>query len=214
MPNWVSNSLSITGSKKELQRFAEQARKPYKRKHQELTDDGFVWVDGESGDSELSFWNFVKPDDYILDEYWGEERRDLSFWDQMKFATNHWYDWNIRNWGVKWDASRVSFEVAPKGICYDFETAYAVPLDVFQVMNEQYPTLVLDLTSVEERGWGCEYIADEDGVRNMREWDIPGSHNECMDNVDYCRCEDMDDDELEWAYYDCPRRIEKEGKDV
>ena len=87
MPNWVSNSVRVTGSREDLRSFAEQAGRTYKRRYQDITPDGVVWVDGESNE-ELSFWNFVKPEDSILDEYWGKQPNPASLEEALKHESN------------------------------------------------------------------------------------------------------------------------------
>ena len=208
MPNWVSNSVRVTGSREDLQRFAEQAGRTYKRKNQEITPDGVVWVDDESNEK-LSFWNFVKPEDSILDEYWGNERQGLSLGEQLEHKTNHWYDWNIRNWGVKWDANDVHFEDwGGNELAYDFETPWGAPIAVYREMASQYPTLVFNIRFVEEQGWGSECFAERGEFLIVKDWDIPETHEERMEHIGYCQCEELRDDELEWANDDCPRKME------
>lgn len=208
MPNWVSNSVRVTGNKEDLQRFAEQAGRSYTRKYQELTPDGVVWVEGESKDEHLSFWNFVKPDDSILDEYWGDERQDLTLEEKLKHNTNHWYDWNTRNWGVKWDASDVYFEDWDGELAYDFETPWSFPEQAMRAMTEQYPTLTFTIRFLEEQGWGGEALGMNGEFSITDEWEIPETHEERMAHIGYCHCEEMRDDEAEWMYDDCPKKME------
>ena len=196
MPNWVYNTLTITGNAEQVERFAEQAARPGQ------------FRDGEKSLSQLSFWNFIKPDESIMGEYWGEEPRKATLAEAMKHDTNHWYDWNVRNWGCKWDASNVNFEDWDGELAYDFDTPWSPPVEALDAMCEQFPQLVIEMRSVEEQGWGMEYIADEDGVRLIKEWDIPDTHEESIERKGWCNCEEMHDDELEWAYADCPRKKE------
>ena len=208
MPNWVSNSVRVTGSKEDLQRFAEQAGRSYTRKYQELTPDGVVWVEGEYKDHDLSFWNFVKPDDSILDEYWGDERKDLSLEERLQHKTNHWYDWNTRNWGCKWDASGVFFEDWDGELAYDFDTPWGFPYEVINAMVEQYPTLEFKVRFLEEQGWGGEAYGVNGVFGITDEWEIPETHEDRMMHIGYCWCEEMRDDEVEYMYDDCPKKME------
>ena len=205
MPNWVSNSVRVTGDKKELQRFAEQAGRSYTRKYQDIEGK---WYEAESNNEHLSFWNFVRPDNSILDEYWGSERQDLSLEERLQHKTNHWYDWNVRNWGCKWDASDVYFEDWDGELAYDFETPWSYPEDVLVAMVAQYPTLTFSIRFLEEQGWGGEALGMNGEFSITDEWDIPCTHEERMLHIGYCQCEEMRDDELEWMYDDCPRKME------
>ena len=205
MPNWVSNSVRVTGDKKELKRFAEQAGRSYTRKYQDIEGK---WYEAESNNEHLSFWNFVRPDNSILDEYWGSERQDLSLEERLQNKTNHWYDWNIRNWGCKWDASDVYFEDWDGELGYDFETPWSYPEDALVAMVAQYPTLTFSIRFLEEQGWGGEALGMNGEFSITDEWDIPCTHEERMLHIGYCWCEEMRDDEAEYMFEDCPRRLE------
>jgi len=207
MPNWVSNSIRIKGSKEELQRFAQQAGSSHKRMYHDLTADGLAWVEGER-DEHLSFWNFIKPDDSILDQYWGEEPRKATLEEALKHEGNHWYDWNVRNWGVKWDASSVYFEDWDGELAYDFDTPWGYPEPVIQAMVEQYPTLEFTVRFLEEQGWGGEAYGANGEFSITDEWEIPCTHEERMAHIGYCYCEEMRDDDAEYMYDDCPRKKE------
>jgi hypothetical protein len=205
MPNWVSNSVRVTGDKKELKRFAEQAGRSYTRKYQDIEGK---WYEAESNNEHLSFWNFVRPDDSILDEYWGSERQDLSLEERLQHKTNHWYDWNIRNWGCKWDASDVFFEDWDGELAYDFETPWSYPEDVLVAMVAQYPTLTFSIRFLEEQGWGGEALGMNGEFSITDEWDIPCTHEERMLHIGYCWCEEANEYDIEYLYDDCPKKME------
>ncbi len=207
MPNWVFNTVTVKGDLDELQRFAEQASKKYTRKYHEVKPDGIDWVDGELSQP-LSFWNFVRPDESILDEYWGDMSQDLSLEERLQYKTNHWYDWNTRNWGVKWDASDVFFEDWDGELAYDFETPWGFPYEAIEAMVAQYPTLEFTVRFLEEQGWGGEAYGVNGEFGTTDSWDIPETHEERMMHIGYCWCDEMRDDEVEYMFDDCPRKLE------
>jgi hypothetical protein len=178
VPNWVDNALTIQGPPEELARFSAQASEGYHHPFGGYVDDRV-----------LSFWNFAKPED--LKEY-----QDV------------WYDWNLNNWGCKWDASEPHLEESVGELMYWFNTPWGQPTEALEAMSKQYPALVMTMRSIEEQGWGCEYIADQDGVRLIKEWDIPDTHEDSMKHKGWCNCEEMRDDEMEWMYEDCPKKKE------
>jgi hypothetical protein len=193
MPNWVSNSVRVTGSKEDLQRFAEQAGE-----------------EREGGNKEhLSFWNFVRPEEEILEEYFGNERQDLSLEERLQYKTNHWYDWNIRNWGCKWDASQVYFENwSDNELAYDFETPWSFPYEAIRAMVGQYPTLTFSVRFLEEQGWGGEALGMNGEFGYTDEWDIPDTHEERMEHIGYCHCEEANEYDIEYLYDDCPKKMD------
>ena len=196
MPNWVDNALTIHGTEEELARFAAQARKPYEH------------FGGDTRDEVISFWNFIKPDDNILDEYWGQAPRHTDLATALRHEGNHWYDWNINNWGCKWDAKEAHAEQSVGELMYWFDTPWGPPIEALEAMSKQYPALVMTMRSIEEQGWGVECIADQGGVRLIEEWDSPRTHEDSMKHKGWCNCEEMGDDEMEWMYEDCPKKKE------
>jgi hypothetical protein len=130
----------------------------------------------------------------------------------MSFQTDGWYDWNVREWGTKWDACDSSFDdnTEDKGpnLYYSFNTAWSIPEQVYKAITEQHPELDFEFYCEEEQGWGAEYksTTDEDGSRLLelvKEWDIPDSHQDYVDRDRTCNCEN--DDDQDYWYDDCPR---------
>lgn len=47
-----------------------------------------------------------------------------------------WYDWNVSNWGTKWDASVYSFErIADNAILINFDTAWGPPIGFYDYLT-------------------------------------------------------------------------------
>ena len=208
MPNWVSNQINITGPKEELDRLQKQAATPYQTKSSVLTEDGFEWVDAENQE-ELSFWNFVSPDESILEEYFGPEA-NKTLEQALRHETNHWYDWNVRNWGVKWDASYVGVtRVSDTEIAYTFETPWDAVVPVFLKMVEEYPALDFEYRYLEEQGWGGELHASEGIYWIMDEWEIPETHEDRVDKIGYCHCAEVGtrEEDIKYLFDDCPPKM-------
>jgi hypothetical protein len=217
MPNWVYNSMSVSGSKETIAEFKELAGRKaptgFNSETGELTYDDKEEV--------LSFWNFKEPEDKAL--YFGASDYKPEGYDtwtdsermahSMKFSSNGWYDWNIREWGTKWDACDVDLnDDSETSLGYSFNTAWSIPEPVFQAIVQKFPTLDFEFWSEEEQGWGAEFTSsdgDEDGERSLimtKEWDIPDSHQDYVDRdrEDSCNCQSDPDDQEYW-YDDCPR---------
>ena len=110
-------------------------------------------------DTELSFLNFVRPLD-----------TEMSWYND-----GGWYQWNIDNWGCKWDAGQPEIVHESEGrIDYRFSTAWSPPELAFKAMAEEYPSLSFVLRYEEEQGWGGELIAENGNVEQTSQWDIPG----------------------------------------
>ncbi len=151
--------------------------------------------------------NIVKPTD--LDTYFGEQpKTDLS--KPISFDSDHWYDWNVRNWGTKWDVAVINNQdysdtqvqiTDDNDVMYHFQTAWSPVGEVLLKLSEMYPSLNFDYEYEEEQGWGgtCTFVGGEEITSD--EWDIPMSHQDYKDRDKECPCEY---DDIEYAYKDCP----------
>lgn len=120
------------------------------------------------------------------------------------------YRWCIDNWHTKWDACYASLEQDQDEVLrYDFQTAWSVPVPVFEAMAEQFPTLTFDIHSEEEQGWGMELVGRNGKMVIEERWDIPSSHQDWVNlgKEEHCQCQWHDDQDALWT--DCPSYVEK-----
>jgi hypothetical protein len=221
MPNWVFNSLVVSGEKSELDKMVAQLNQPFVKHFPEhkFENGEIVWVADEQhyDNPVFSFWNIVKPTD--LEAYYGEEVHKKTNLAPDEFMAefvrsmrddNDWYHWNCRNWGTKWDVavdnksdySDTRMEITDDGsVMYHFNTAWSPVGEVLIKLSEQYPTLEFDYEYEEEQGWGgsCTFKAGEDIACD--EYDIPMSHADYKDRDQECVCEYGDPEN---GYEDCP----------
>lgn len=190
MPNWVYSHIAITGSHDQIQAFKKKAGESYS-----------VAPDWGATDGALLFWNFKKPDD--LAAYTSSADREQTLGERLQFAGDNWYDWNIRNWGTKWDACDSDLvNESEDSLDYQMATAWSIPTEAFEAMVSQHPELVFEISCQEEQGWGAE-LRGKDGILSViEEWDIPDSHAECSKRHATCACEWADDPTD--FYPDCP----------
>ena len=209
MAMWTSNQLNITGPKEDVDRFQELAGKKYPTKKWIFHEDGSHEWEDDVSEKEFSFWNFIGPDEKIINEYFGDEPR-VSFAEAIKFESNHWYDWNVRNWGTKWDAAHVFVErKSDTELVCTFETANGTSEPVFMEMVRLFPELSFDYRFVGEEGWGGEYHGDGGIYWIVSEWNEPTTHEDRMENIGYCHCEEVGtrQEDIEYLYDDCPPKM-------
>ena len=221
MPNWVFNSLVVTGDKPELEKMKAQLNKPFVMNHPvyRFVDGDYTKVADFQDFSKpvFAFWNIVKPTDTStyyakevftkkleVDEFMAEFIRSMK-------EDQDWYHWNIRNWGTKWDVavanddeySNTVMEVNDDGsVMYRFETAWSPVGEVLIKLSEQYPTLTFDYEYEEETGWGGVAVFENGAEISCDQWDSPMSHQDHKDRDKDCNC-DHDLDPTYW-YEDCP----------
>ena len=184
MPNWVNNAVSFTAeTKQELDEFIEimTQPRPYLKQdpNREYRSMPYAPENLEYGDREFSFWNVVQPDESILHEYWGDDVEPTI--DKRK---NHWYDWNSRNWGCKWDA-KVEDEVREDDLNWNviFDTPWGPPLEFYEALVVRFPNINMEAVCIEEQGWGVIYVTNNGELTVEEEWNIPESHKEHEETV-------------------------------
>ena len=203
MPNWVFNYLTVEGSKEDIAKLKAQVGATVKTKYKGA-DEIDEMLDREPI---FSFMNILPPPEDKLDEYHavhgyanGEKTGDTEY---------NWYNFNVREWGTKWDARDVELlEDDETYLHYKFDTAWSPPTEVITKLAEQNPNLNITLEYREEQGWGGEVNFNGSTTEVVKEWDIPDSHAEEIEvNNEYCwKCENFDGDYSD-LYEDCPENL-------
>lgn len=146
MPNWCDNTLVITGKKADRDRLVAQVCGaetafsfeniivPPSTDAYHATCSPSVAVDGCALDRD--------------DDTGGYKNCPHGLGSAMSDPDN-WYNWNVRNWGTKWDAHAESPMHDEFDTIYRFDTAWAPPILVIEALAAQYPTLNFDLRYAE-----------------------------------------------------------------
>lgn len=189
MPNHVYNTMTVEGTPEAIKAFREKAR------HE---------------DKEFSYWNFITPPQEAIDSGEYEGTRGYENGQPIGRTPNNRYEFNIREWGTKWDA----YEVDTNFVYDDPETTFFVqwasawgePRPVFEAMTKQHPELSFEFSWEEEQGWGGEAKGRTGHFTVEEEWDIPDSHAEYAKRgrVSQCLCNEYYEIDP-WDFYkDCP----------
>jgi len=127
-PNWCTNTLAVHGDKAEVDKFMEDV------KYTDLI---------------LSFEAHLPTPDQSKFE-------DMDY-NEQKDNPDYWYNWNIKNWGTKWDAGSTAFiggyqrnTDGTSTAFYIFDTAWAPPEAWLVHVAPLYPTLSFKLEYREE----------------------------------------------------------------
>lgn len=175
MPNWVYNSLVIEGDADILARIAQQLATPYLAKHLDWQSNE---IKDQMVEQPFSYWNIIKPDN--LDEYHDKPNGKQDHPD-------HWYAWNNRNWGVKWEASSAEQHDTEDGsLCYTFESPWGIPNEALLTLSKQYPTVTLELEFEEENGWGGTIVYDNGNEEETEEYDSKCRDCNALNTLEYC----------------------------
>ena len=198
MPNWVFNHLTVKGDSKDVDVVKAQLNSPFSKEHTSWNPKTQTLDTSTTMYSNpvFAFWNIVRPTDL----YTYAQQSDPNADPKVPWSGDNWYDWNIRNWGCKWDVGIADDnhfvdtsmdELKDGGVQYNFDTAWSPPSEAIEKLSSQHPTLTFKLYYEEEQGWGAEveYINGEGKV--ILEYD--DKCHECgetnsMDYCDECGC--------------------------
>ena len=215
MPNWVYNGLTIEGNPEQVKSLIKQMNKPFVHSITPVGDLSFDVKQTKYVNPIFAFHNIYNYRDAgITDEvYHGQPPHDKTMKDWFKFEGNDWYNFNVREWGTKWDARDVDLlEDDETYLHYKFDTAWSPPTPAIEELSRQYPELEITLSYEEEGEWGgeIEYLDGEEV--SVTEYDSPSSHKDYVDRdkEDNCVC-GREEDKSEW-YDDCPGAKAKEIK--
>mgnify|MGYP001592562009 CR=1 FL=1 len=169
MPNWVDNRLTITGDKTQLDKLKKDAVLVYEKVEKgEEKDNKFSIAKLVPLPEELR--ETTSPPDIVSEK---EYPKALAKWrvekikvkkkksgyvvgmpitkkisDELikKYGTNNWYDWQVRNWGTKWDTRTLSMNTdTEKRLDYDIDTAWSPPCGALVKISQDYPKLTFKL---------------------------------------------------------------------
>lgn len=174
MANWCNNTLVIEGDKELREKLIEQAQQSHPQKI--ITRDEnrqIIKTEIRDEKSLFSFMNFIRPPQEAIDsgEYFGYRGFDGEH--KLGFTYNNWYEFNVREWGTKWDASEVMVDVFDYETIVHFDTAWSPPIPVIKEIIKQYPDLTFEY-DYEELGMsfaGRITYSPESGL-SENEWDI------------------------------------------
>ena len=153
MPNWVHNSINIDGEK------AGEVLDILTREH--------PLGKGRA----ITFLNLIEPPEQHWEQY---DCGGVSSEDKKNNPYN-WYDWNIENWGTKWDAVDTEIDKGENHFHLVFQTAWSCPDPVIKVLIGLCVERQLTFSYYfeEEQGWGGTIDVEPDGKGKTTWWDIP-----------------------------------------
>lgn len=143
MPNWTSCTLHCDDATEENQFWEELGR--------------FLAGDDSNGQGKILTFNVLIPmPQYIYRGNLGPEEEAIYGKELC------WYEWNIKHWGVKWDASSIEWD----GECFRFDTPWGAPAPWFAELC--HVAAIAGITGLRlvchyEDGGGVEFTQQDDG---------------------------------------------------
>lgn len=87
----------------------------------------------------------------------------------IDYGCTDWYDWNVSNWGTKWNACYVEMRCdSADELGYYFETAWSAPSGVYEKLADLFPNLQIHVDYADEDlGNNCGTFDMSDGYLDM-----------------------------------------------
>lgn len=134
MPNWCENELDVVGPENSVSHFINNAKATIEDKIIPLSFDSLY---PEPNYDEVE----VFPN--IIDSPAGNSSNMPG-----------WWNWRNSNWGTKWDLdSHTQFDSGVGWANYIFDTAWGPPVELFDKVAADYPSLKFTLTFGESGMW-------------------------------------------------------------
>lgn len=191
MPNHIQNIVKIKGNKEDIAKCANHIIKEevfsFKNiiprptdleiEKSSYVDEGITLINGTEEQKERVITKFKRwaneerPLETIIKKSKELGRKALDH--QKMYGFTDWYDWDIENWGTKWDAYEVDYNVTENTINLNFQTAWNTPYPIFEELSRMFPNISIHVD-----------FADEDLGNNCGEYEFKGGESTKFDEGD------------------------------
>lgn len=215
MPNHVTNQLTIIGDEKEVIKCLNEIKGTNENKF--IDFNTFAPIPKELVGTTAPT-KIISQKDYNeqkkritnnelsdIEKQWGVSRgitKEMSNKFINKFGYDNWYDWQIANWGTKWNAYDQFFD---GDNMIEFNTAWSTPYNAIIALSVKYPKLCFEVKFADEdfgynvgeyiiENGRCieEYIPENGSSEALKmAMEIRGDHEYYL--VDYL-CENVEDE--------------------
>lgn len=166
MPNWCENSLEVSGSKEELDRFVKffdggkdlfRRVKPYPKVFEELDELVGETIGDLKADARRKLEKYGLPESglkFEIDKWFSGLKDEAPAHHNHGFGYNNGgYDWcaDLEGWGTKWDLdpSDVNVRFWDDEVGISFMTAWSPPEPIIVELSSMFPELFFKLEYVE-----------------------------------------------------------------
>jgi hypothetical protein len=159
MPNWVSNSLTISGPPEDIDRFAKVAG-AMTRSETKKGPPKVVPVKGKRKAKAVEDDRSFRPEVFTFNHFVPQPRKFPKCIPKGHPGTPKWMRWRAKYWGTKWEPCWPDVKrVYRNRIRYWFSTAWYAPIEFFYKVSRMYPTLIFRLRYWEDGKWQprCEF---------------------------------------------------------
>ena len=176
MPNWANTTMRVEGNPDAVKAFHDKfCRVPVGLRvgpsweDRKMSDVEPEWKEYKADGPECRMWNVIPAPEEIHDEYFST----ASYESKNGNKSNNWYDWNIRNWGTKWDLRDVLVDMSDVGknlasYVYNYNTAWGPPVE-FMIAASLLYDVQFNFDGYEEGGINYAGTIEGGGMRWYKE---------------------------------------------
>ena len=123
-----------------------------------------------------------------------------------------WYEWNLSNWGTKWDA----YDMIYTGDRLQFDTAWATPVEVWMALHAKFPDEHIEIEWADEDfGYNVGTVTIDPSLEDgflINRLDNSDAGNELAAKLKYGKsyavvlAEWDEEDEVDWANVEAGRK--------
>jgi|APGre2960657423_1045063.scaffolds.fasta_scaffold01445_11 hypothetical protein len=174
MPNWTHNTLRITGEKIDMDHFYDSALKMDINNEMSFSFSNLFPIPEK-------IKNTISPSSSALGKKWINENlstkrseklseilnEEVDYIDLipvennspekcrlliLEYGAENWYDWNVINWGTKWDCEVLLSDSVKDHRLFDceFDTAWSPPINFLINLQNKFPKLNIQHTFLTE----------------------------------------------------------------
>lgn len=129
MPNWCNNTVEISH---EDPAMIERARKAF--------NEGALLMEFIPTPKELIDTVAGFPGEDLREAHEAQEKANIE-----KYGYRNWYDWNVANWGTKWDIGadgQPAIVQSPNSLTLNFDSAWAPPVNAYEQLKDMGFTIL------------------------------------------------------------------------
>ncbi len=194
MPNWSYNSLKVTGSKEEMIEFYQKSIKTNEEGNESFSFNNLIpmpekirntispsssavgrkWINEDLASKRNDKLSDVLNEDNNHPDLIPVENNTPEKCTQLikEFGADNWYDWNIKNYGTKWNATDTDFTKSETEFCSNFDTAWSPPSVFIEKIIKMFPNLDIRLIYDLEGSNDCGILYSEDGEMYFQEGEL------------------------------------------
>lgn len=147
--------------------------------------DAAILRKGDGDGDRISEESIARSEEYLKNRPAEDRAKCVAYGkayvaNKLKYGAGDWYEWAIRNWGTKWNASETfCSDDGPGDKSIEFQTAWDTPDPILMALSREYPEEMMLVVYADEDagGYNCGALLVKNGSV-LREWTPGGGEDD------------------------------------